>query len=79
MSRPKKDMSLARIIGRNLYELRTANGLKQKDVAHACGCSLSALNFAESGQVEPTLLTLRRLADFYGVTIDKITTRQAEI
>lgn len=73
MNRPKKDMTVARIIGRNLSALRKARGVRQKDVAAAINMNIGVMNLAESGQVEPTLTTLRRLADYYGVTIDELT------
>lgn len=73
MSRQKRDRTLARIIARNLLALRKQRGVFQKDVAEAVGLHLSVVNLAESGQVEPTLYTLRRLADYYGVTIDELT------
>lgn len=73
MSRQKRDKKLARIIARNLLFLRKSRGAFQKDVAEATGLHLSVVNLAESGQVEPTLYTLRKLADYYGVTIDELT------
>ena len=66
-------MTVARIIGRNLSALRKARGVRQKDVAAAINMNIGVMNLAESGQVEPTLTTLRRLADYYGVTIDELT------
>ena len=50
----------------NLWEVRTAKGLKLEAVAVMTGVSKSTLNNIENGKTSPTLANLEKIAkDFY--------------
>lgn len=53
-----------------LKELRKKSKLNQKQVADVLGLTVSAYGNYELGQREPTIESLCKLADYYGVTVD---------
>lgn len=56
-----------------LTELRTRRGLTQDELGRALGISRGAISMYESGKRFPTDEDfLRRVADFFGVTIDHL-------
>lgn len=54
-------------IGEKLREARTANGLKQSDVAAKIGCAPTSLTNWENGKVNPSLEILSKLCCVYGI------------
>ena len=59
-----------------LKEIRNNRKLKQKQVADALGCSAVVYSRYETGDREPSIETLLRLADVFGVTVDYMLGRQ---
>ncbi|WP_158095977.1 XRE family transcriptional regulator [Cloacibacillus sp. An23] len=57
------------LLHEKLKNLRKRKKLYLKDVSSGVGLSASYLSQLETGKVEPTISTLRRLAQFYGVPI----------
>lgn len=55
-----------------LRDLRSASGKTQEQVSEACGFSKIALVRYESGARVPRVDIARKLADYYGVTVDYI-------
>jgi transcriptional regulator with XRE-family HTH domain len=53
-----------------LKELRKARKYKQTDIAEVLSCSQGVYSRYESGEREPPFDIIKKLADFYGVTID---------
>ena len=53
-----------------LKQLRLQHGLTQKELAKVMGVSSSAVGMWEIGRNEPDYKTLKRLADFFKVSID---------
>lgn len=53
-----------------LKELRTDRNLLQRDVADHLNCSTPVYCRYEKGEREPPFDIIKRLADFYGVTVD---------
>lgn len=53
-----------------LKDLRLKKGLLQKDVAYAVGISIVMISQYESGNKKPGRETTKKLADFFGVTVD---------
>lgn len=51
---------------------RQAHGLSIRDVADAIGMSLSSFHALENGYHEPMLTNARKLAAFFGCTIDDL-------
>lgn len=62
-----------------LLELRKSKNLLQKEVAFACGITTAAYGSYEKGDREPTLETLSKLADFFGVTVDELLGRTPQL
>ena len=60
----------------NLLYLRKAKGLKQQEVADALEISLRAYRYYESGEREPQVSLLVRMADFFGVSLDELVGRE---
>lgn len=56
------DARLAYEIGRQVRELRQAQGLSQGEVAHRMGTTQSVVARLEAGGTKPTLRTLERVA-----------------
>ena len=62
-----------------LLELRKSKNLLQREVAFACGITTAAYGSYEKGDREPTLETLSKLADFFGVTVDGLLGRTPQL
>lgn len=59
-------------IADNIKKLREDKGLMQKKVYNEIGLKPAHYNKLEKALVEPSLDILKKLASFYGVTIDEI-------
>ena len=57
---------------RNLQYLRKKHGITQIDIARLLGVSKATSCKYENGEVEPSIGSLEKLADFFGVTMDQI-------
>ena len=57
------------MIGPRLHELRTARNLSLRDLGAATGLSATLLSQIERGVTEPSLKSLRLLADYFGHSI----------
>ena len=62
----------------NLLSLRKKAGLSQKDLAEKLGFSYHSYRRYESGETEPTLSALVRIADYFAVSLDYLTGRTEE-
>lgn len=63
-------MELLDDIGMKLRNLRAEKDVTLEEVATAIGTSRSLLSKYERGQTEPGLRALKKLADYYDVTLD---------
>lgn len=61
-----------------LKELRIKKNLSQKELSDIINITQRAYSFYETGAREPSIDTLIKLADFYGVPLDIITGRFLE-
>ncbi len=59
-------------LGVRIKTLRQERGLLQKQVAEKAGLTPSMVSQIESGRLTPTLRTLRKLADAFGVSIPEL-------
>lgn len=66
------------VLADRLKELRKRKGLTQRKVADSIGIAVSTLGMYESGNREPDVGTLKKLARFYGVTVDYLTGYEME-
>lgn len=68
--------------GEVLYELRTYYGYKQKDISDYLNITSQAYSNYENNKRTPDIDTMHKIAQFYGLSIDKIldyrNTRQIE-
>ena len=55
-----------------LKELRVSRAYAQRELAEMIGISLRAYQRYESGDREPGIPALIKLADFYGISIDEL-------
>ena len=53
-----------------LRDLRVERGLKQSALAEALGTTQRRISYWETGKVEPDLLSLCKLAEFFSVSLD---------
>lgn len=67
------------VLGDRLRQLRNSRGLTQREVAEKLDIGVSTLGMYEGGRREPDLETLKRLARFYGVTMDYLTGNDTEL
>jgi len=65
-------MEIQRVLGENLYRLRTARGYSQERVADAIGVSRQSVSKWETGGAVPELDKLMALAQFFGVSLDAL-------
>ncbi len=59
-------------LGARIKALRHERGLLQKQVAEKSGLTASMVSQIESGRLNPTLTTLRKVADAFGVSIPEL-------
>ena len=53
-----------------MLSLRKSRGLKQENAAELCGLSYMSYRRYETGEREPTVSSLWKIADFYGGSVD---------
>lgn len=58
------------MIGRKLKEIRVRNGLSQQQAADALGICRSAYCNYEIGRRSPDFATIKRLSEFYNISLD---------
>lgn len=58
------------MIGKRIAELRKEKGMTQEELAKALNITRSALSLYEIGKRDPDTETVKKLADFFGVSID---------
>ena len=58
------------MINKRLKQLRQEKNLLQKDVAIVLNITTSAYGFYEQGKRTPDVTTIKKLAEFYNVTVD---------
>ena len=61
---------LREILAKNLYELRVASGLTQLGFAEKLNYSDKAVSKWERAESAPDVFMLKRIADFFGVSVD---------
>lgn len=62
-----------------LRRLRKTKGLTQTQLADAVGLGRQAYAYYEKGEREPSLETLGKLADFFGVSVDELLGRSPKL
>ena len=66
------------IVAENLTNLRKANKITQLELAEKLNYSDKAISKWERGESLPDVVTLKQLADMYGVSVDYILNEQTE-
>ncbi|HEX5423445.1 MAG TPA: helix-turn-helix transcriptional regulator [Candidatus Acidoferrales bacterium] len=56
-------------LGKAIKLIRTASGMKQKQIAGSLGVTSNYLSLVENGKREPSVSFLKRLADVLGVPV----------
>ena len=56
----------------NLKEARIKKGLSQKEFADNIGVAKSTYSLYESGNREPNVQTIKKIADFLGISADEL-------
>ena len=59
-------------LGKNLKQIRTQKGMTQGDIVRTLGVSRSFVSNIENGKTNPTLSTIKRIADALGVSVDRL-------
>ncbi len=59
-------------LGQNLKRIRTKKGMSQGDVARALEVHRAYVSGIENGKRNPTLATIKKLADALGVSADEL-------
>ena len=67
---------LREILAKNLYELRVASGLTQLGFAEKLNYSDKAVSKWERAESAPDVFMLKRIADFFGVSVDYLLTEE---
>jgi transcriptional regulator with XRE-family HTH domain len=64
--------TVERAIGETIRKLRKQRGLTLKELAKLCKCSAGFLSQIETGTVNPSLATLKSIADVLGISLGRI-------
>ena len=68
-------MDLRAVVGRNVREWRTAQGVSQPELAHRAGIHVTYLSGVENGRRNLTVAVLERLASALNVTEEQLVRR----
>jgi transcriptional regulator with XRE-family HTH domain len=68
------DNSLQINVGKQIQKLRESKGISQQDLAAKCNFEKSNMSRLEAGRVNPTLLTLGKVANALEVTLAELFT-----
>lgn len=74
----KKDKKYLKEIGQNIAQVRRKNNLTQVDVCTEIKMDKPYLSSIENGRQNPTLLTLKKLADAIGVNVNQLLSFEEE-
>ena len=69
---------MKQIIAQNIANLRIGKRMTQLELAETLNYSDKAVSKWERGESLPDIITLKRMADLFGVTVDYIITEHAE-
>lgn len=58
------------LFAERLKQLRMEAGLNQSELAQKLGITQRKISYLETEQIEPDLITLWKLCDFFGVSCD---------
>lgn len=58
---------------KRLKELRLNKGISQKEIADYLGVTVASYSLYERGNREPNVATLKKIAEYYGVSLDYLT------
>ena len=72
-------MNSAQLVGNELRRIRRSRHETLAQVSEGSGISLSYLSGLERGYKSPSLDTLSRLADYYGVTVRDLLAEEARV
>ena len=72
-------MDIKENLAKNLVTCRKAFGLTQAELAEKLNYSDKAVSKWERGESVPDLAVLKQIADFYGITIDKLISENKNI
>ena len=63
---------ISKKFGANLKKIRQEKNMSQGDICRSLGVDRAYISNLESGKRNPTLATIKRLADALGVPVDKL-------
>ena len=66
------------IFGKKLKELRIDKGLKQEELANALNVTQRKISYLETGKIEPDLMCLGKIADYFEVSVDYLLGRKED-
>ncbi len=66
------DKAFLKKLGQNIQRVRKEKGVTQVELGHSCDSEKSSINRIETGRTNPTILTLRKIADGLNVTVDEL-------
>jgi len=78
LSMDAKDKKYLKLIGENIARIRKEKNLTQIDVCSEIEMDKPYLSSIENGRQNSTLLTLKKLADAIGVSVNELTTLERE-
>ena len=59
-------------IGNKIKEYRGLNKMTQKDIAEILGVEPATISKYEAGTIEPSIESLKRLAETFNITVDEL-------
>jgi len=59
-------------LSKKLREIRTSQGLSQRQVAEALHMNRSTYTYYETGKVIPDVITLKKIAEFFSVPVENL-------
>lgn len=65
-----KDMEVNRAFAENLKRLRTQKDISLRRLAEEIDVSYQALNFYENCKRDPSITIAKKIADYFGVSVD---------
>jgi transcriptional regulator with XRE-family HTH domain len=59
-------------LGRNIQRLRTEKGISQVELGYKCDFEKSSMSRIEAGGTNPTILTLKKIADALYINLEEL-------
>lgn len=70
--REKEDEIYLKQMGKRIRQMRKEKGMKQAELGYACDIEKQSMYRIEAGRTNPTIITLKRIAEQLGISLNEL-------